>query len=128
MKCCRFDDTETRKERKNDKFTPIREPWDMFAKRSMHHYNIGECVTVDEMLLKFRGRSGFCQFMLSKPGRYGNKFWLLADCANHYRYNIIPCLGIRRQGSNQSWSKSCKRFGCTYLSLVPEVISFATGT
>ena len=45
------------------------------------------------MLLKFRERIGFCQYMLSKPGRYDIKFWLFADSANHYCYNIITYLG-----------------------------------
>ena len=65
----------------------------MFVKRSMDLYNIGECGTVDEILLKFRGRCGFHQYMLNKPGRYGIKFWVNADSASHYCYNIIHCLG-----------------------------------
>ena len=93
MKLCHFDNTETRTQRKNDKFSPILELWDMYVKRSMDLYNIGECGTVDEMLLKFRGKCGFCQYVPSKLGRYGINFWVLADSASHYCYNIISYIG-----------------------------------
>ena len=45
------------------------------------------------MLLKFRGRCSFRQYMPSKPGRYGIKFWILADVQNNYCYNTMPFLG-----------------------------------
>ena len=31
--------------------------------------------------------------MPSKPGRYGIKYWILADAKNYYCYNAIPYLG-----------------------------------
>ena len=31
--------------------------------------------------------------MPSKPGRYGIKFWILADAENHYCYSVFPDLG-----------------------------------
>ena len=31
--------------------------------------------------------------MPSKPGRYGLKYWILADAENHYCFNAIPHLG-----------------------------------
>ena len=65
----------------------------MFVKQSMDLHNIGKCGTVDEMLLKFCGKCGFRQYLPSKPGRYSVKFWLLANCASYYCYNIIPYLG-----------------------------------
>ena len=45
------------------------------------------------MFLKFRGRCSFRQYMPSKPGRYGIKFWILADAENHCCYNAFPYLG-----------------------------------
>ena len=56
-------------------------------------YCLGPHVTIDEMLQKFRRRCKFRQYMPSKPGRYGIKYWILADVENHYCYNAIPCLG-----------------------------------
>ena len=54
---------------------------------------MGSFRTIDEMLLKFSGRFSFRQYMPSKPGRYGIKFWILADAQNHYCYNAMPYLG-----------------------------------
>ena len=34
--------------------------------------------------------------MPSKPGRYGIKFWILADAEKHYYYNAFPYLGKER--------------------------------
>ena len=34
--------------------------------------------------------------MPSKPGRYGIKFWILADAEKHYCYNAFPYLGKER--------------------------------
>ena len=93
MKLCHFDNTETRTRRKNNKFSPIMELWDMYVKRSMDLYSIGECGTVDEMLLRFRGKCGFCQYVPSKLGLYGINFWVLTDSASHYCYNIISYIG-----------------------------------
>ena len=31
--------------------------------------------------------------MPSKPGRYGIKFWILANTQDHYCYNAVPYLG-----------------------------------
>ena len=45
------------------------------------------------MLQKFRGRCKFRQYIPSKPGRYGIKYWIIADAENHYCYNAIPYLG-----------------------------------
>ena len=90
FKFCRFDDLSTRDQRRNDKFGHIREMWDKFAKRL---YDLGVNGTIDEMLLKFRGRCKFRQYMPSKPGRHGIKFWILADSENHHCYNTIPYLG-----------------------------------
>ena len=63
--------------------------------KTKYGFNIGECGTVDEMLLKFRVRYGFRQNVTSKPGGYGIKFWVLHDSANHDCYKIIPHLGIK---------------------------------
>ena len=45
------------------------------------------------MLLKFRGRCSLRQYIPNKPGRYGIKFWILADAQKHYCYNAMPYLG-----------------------------------
>ena len=93
IKFCRFDDVNTRDDRKDDRFGHIREAWDTFNNRCRELYGLGPHTTIDEMLQKFRGRCRFRQYMPSKPGRYGIKYWILADAKNHYCYNAIPYLG-----------------------------------
>ena len=93
LKFCRFDDVNTRNERNNDKFCHIQEVWDTFNHHCKELYDLGEHATIDEMLQKFRGRCRFRQYMSSKPGRYGIKYWILADGEIHYCYDAIPYLG-----------------------------------
>ena len=53
----RFDDKETRNERKAvDKLAPIREAFEFFVENCQECYSLNDCVTIDEMLAKFRGR------------------------------------------------------------------------
>ena len=93
MRFRRFDDVNTRDDRKDDRFGHIREAWDTFNNHCRELYGLGPHTTIDEMLQKFRGRCRFRQYMPSKPGRYGIKYWILADAENHYCYNTIPYLG-----------------------------------
>ena len=93
IKFCRFDDVHTRDDRKDDRFGHIRRVWDTFNNRCRELYGLESHTAIDEMLQKFRGRCRFRQYMPSKPGRYGIKYWILADAENHYCYNAIPYLG-----------------------------------
>ena len=91
---CRFDDVNTRDDRKDDRFGHICEVWDTFNNCCRElYYGLGPYTTIDEMLLKYRGRCRFRQCMPSKSGRYGIKYWILADAGNDYCYNAIPYLG-----------------------------------
>ncbi len=90
----RFDDRATRQQRWFvDKFVPIREVFDMFTDSCRRHYSPGECLTVDEQLVAFRGRCPFKQYMPSKPSKYGLKSWLCVDSKTHYVCNMQPYIG-----------------------------------
>jgi len=94
LKFLRFDDFHTRSVRRGlDRFAPFREVWEMFVANCRTVYLPGECVTVDEQLVTFRGRCVFRQYMPSKPGRYGIKVWACCDSKNSYCYNAAPYLG-----------------------------------
>ena len=93
IKFCRFDDVNTRDDQKDNQFGYICEVWDTFNNRCRELYGLGPHTNIDEMLQKFRARCRFRQYMPSKPGRYGIKYWILADAENHYCYNAIPYLG-----------------------------------
>jgi len=63
-------------------------------------YIPNENITVDEQLVTFRGRCPFCQFIPSKPGKYGIKIWALCDSVTSYVYNMQVYTG-RQAGQNR---------------------------
>lgn len=71
-----FDKADTRLARKEiDKFTPIREIFQMFTSNCKKSYSASECTTIDEILLAFRGRCSFRQYITMKPNKYGLKVY-----------------------------------------------------
>ncbi|KAK3892600.1 hypothetical protein Pcinc_003576 [Petrolisthes cinctipes] len=85
VECLRFDNPDTREERrKTDKFAPIRSLWERFIRRSGQLYVPGEYLTIDEQLLSFRGRCGFRMYIPNKPAKYGLKLVLCCDAQTKY--------------------------------------------
>jgi Transposase IS4 len=85
LSCLRFDDQTTRQERmRTNKLAPILEIFDAFVENSSSNYSPSPYLTVDEMLIPFRGRCGFRMYIPSKPAKYGLKVQILADARNHY--------------------------------------------
>jgi hypothetical protein len=52
------------------------------------HYILGEHVSVDESMIKFKGRSSLKQYLPMKPTKRGFKIWTLADANNGYVYSF----------------------------------------
>lgn len=78
--CLRFDNVADREERKqNDKLAAISNIFGIFVNNCQTLYNIGECPTIDEMLIAFRGRN--------KPSKYGLKMMCMCDAKTNYFYN-----------------------------------------
>lgn len=64
----RFDEAATRQQRKaNDKAAPITDIFNKVIKNSQKMYCPSEHVTVDEMLVPFRGRCSFRMYLPKKP-------------------------------------------------------------
>jgi hypothetical protein len=81
----RFDDASTRRQRRTtDKLAPIRTVFDVWQATLEDAFVPFENVTVDEQLLTYRGRCPFIQYIPSKPGKYGIKFWMLCDSKTSY--------------------------------------------
>ncbi|KAL0893983.1 hypothetical protein ABMA27_014057 [Loxostege sticticalis] len=90
----RFDDVETRNERKaNDRAALISEIFNMFINNCQKSYSCSEYITIDEMLCPFRGRCLFRVYMKSKPAKYGIKILCLCDSKTHYLYNAFIYTG-----------------------------------
>jgi len=74
----RFEDKTTRtKRRLEDKMAAFREMWDKFIGLCKSLHLVGSTVCIKEQLLPFRGRSGFRQYMSTKPSKYGIKIWMM---------------------------------------------------
>lgn len=88
LSCLRFDDPNTRLERvKEDKLAAISELFGKFVLNSKANYSPGVNVTVDEMLVPFRGRCSFRMYIPNKPAKYGLKVQILSDSKTHYMIN-----------------------------------------
>lgn len=103
LTCLRFDDPETRAERKKeDPLGPISEIFNDFIKDCQSVYAIGTGVCVDEMLVSFRGRSKFKMYMPAKPCKYGIKVMALTDSRTAYLYNAYIYCGKDSDGYDLS--------------------------
>lgn len=95
----RFDDKETRAERKEqDKLAAISDIWNMFVDNCRNAFEPYEQITIDEQLVCFRGKCPFRQYIKSKPGRYGIKIWAAADVRTSYLCNLQVYTGKPRGG------------------------------
>lgn len=84
----RFDNPVERAERrKTDPLAPISEIFNKFVPNCQRIYTPGANMTIDEMLISFRGRCKYKMYIPNKPCKYGLKLMCLADARNHYFYN-----------------------------------------
>lgn len=95
----RFDDKSTRAERQDlDNLAPVREIFEKFVKQCKKMYSPGENCTIDEMLVAFRGRCKFRQYIPSKPAKYGIKIFALVDSKVFYITNLEIYAGKQPDG------------------------------
>lgn len=107
LRCLRFDDRSTRKERRKlDKLAAIREIYDAFVDNCKKNYVPGVSMTIDEMLWGFRGRCGFLQYMEGKPAKIGIKVQILADAFEFYVQNLEIYCGQQPEGPYRVSNKS----------------------
>lgn len=89
IRCMRFDNVFTRDERKKvDKLAAVRTMITKFNENCKKTYRVGEYVTLDEMLLAFRGRCSFKVYIPNKPNKYGLKVFSLVDARTFYTNHL----------------------------------------
>jgi len=76
-----------------DRLYKIRPIIDAICDKSKTLYNLGEKVSVDEAMVKFKGRSSIKQYQPLKPIKRGFKIWCRADSSNGYIDNFIVYKG-----------------------------------
>lgn len=86
-----LDESATRRNRieDGDKVAAISELFNMMIINSQSNYCCGEYMTIDEMLVPFRGKCSFRVYIKSKPNKYGLKVQCLSDARIHYLYNAF---------------------------------------
>lgn len=84
--------------RQTDRLAPIRYIFDTFVENCKANYSASEYVTIDEMLLSFRGRCGFRQYITNKPLKYGLKVFSMVDSRTFYTYNMETYVGKQEYG------------------------------
>lgn len=84
----RFDNGDTRAFRwATDKAAAISENFNLVNANLKKYHVPSDCLTVDEQLFPYRGRTRFTQYIPSKPAKYGNKMWWLCDAKSFYPLN-----------------------------------------
>jgi hypothetical protein len=102
LQCLRSNDKTARAVRsKVDKLAPVRQFFKHFIRNCKSRYSVGELVTVDEKLEKFRGNCPFREYFANKPGRYGIKIYALVDSRTYYTQNLEIYAGKQPEGPYQ---------------------------
>ena len=81
-----------------DKLYKIRPVIDAICSKSKTLYNPGENISVDEAMVKFKGRSSIKQYQPLKPTKRGFKVWCRADSTNGYIDNFVVYTGKSGDG------------------------------
>lgn len=95
----RFDDKNTRAERKKtDNMAAVREMFTEFVQNCETAYVPNEYLTIDEMLLAFRGKCSFRVYIPSKPAKYGIKIIAIVDAKTYYILKLEVYTGKQPSG------------------------------
>ena len=81
-----------------DNLYKIRPVIDAICEKSKMWYNPGRDVSVDEAMVKFKGRSTLKQFQPLKPIKRGFKIWCRADSVTGYIDNFVVYTGKSDEG------------------------------
>ena len=60
----------------------------LLKRNFQRNYSLGSCISIDEAMIKFKGRSSMKQYQPLKPTKRGYKVWVLAESTTGYVYNF----------------------------------------
>ena len=66
---------------------------EILRKNFQNNHHLGGCSTIDESMIKFKGRSSLKQYLPKKPIKRGYKVWCLCDPITGYLFNYQIYLG-----------------------------------
>jgi len=81
---------------REDKLYKIRPVYDLLSERWRSMYDLGEFISIDEGMVKWRGRLSFRVYNKDKPIKYGIKSYILADSRSKYCWNIDMYHGVSK--------------------------------
>ena len=85
VRILQFDDAAARRScRSSEKFSPIRNVFEIWNESLLDAFVPGPNLTVHEQLVTFRGRCQIRQYMPSKPEKYGIRIWTIGNLTSHY--------------------------------------------
>ena len=61
---------------------------DILKRNFQKNYSLGSCISIDEAMIKFKGRSSIKQYQPLKSTKRGYKVWALAESSTGYVYNF----------------------------------------
>lgn len=67
---------------------PIRDIFERVNTHCKENFNLSQYTTIDKMLVAFRGKCSFRQYIPSKHAKYGIKIFALADAKMFYTANM----------------------------------------
>mmetsp|Transcript_41290 Transcript_41290/g.36633 ORF Transcript_41290/g.36633 Transcript_41290/m.36633 type:complete len:162 (+) Transcript_41290:1016-1501(+) len=88
------------KANKKDPLYKLRPFMNILEQKFVEMYDIGENVTVDEAMVKWKGQLFFKQLMKGKPIKWGIKLFLLCDAKNGYCHSFKVYTGKRDDMKN----------------------------
>ena len=73
---------------KEDKFYKMRKFTNVMKTKFQNNWNISSRITIDEMMIKFKGLSNVKQYLPLKPTKWGYKLWCFTDAETDYLFNF----------------------------------------
>ena len=71
-----------------DKMYKVNDFLNILKRNFQRNYSLGSCISIDEAMIKFKGRSSIKQYQPMKPTKRGYKVWVLAESSTGYVYNF----------------------------------------
>ena len=82
----------------NDPLGKIRNVYDHMRSKCKELFIPGQKVSIDERMVKSKGRFFFKQYIMNKPTKWGFKLWVLADSSTGYNWDMVVYTGKRKDG------------------------------
>ena len=92
-------------EEERDRLFKIRPVIEELRRHFQLNYILSREISIDETMVKFKGRKFFRQFLPSKPIRFGFKLFTLAESKSGYIWNFEVYTG-RKEEAEQNQTKN----------------------